>query len=330
MIAGLTAFFLSAAAPAAAEAPPCTRESAVQMTVEQVVARGERLLRRCVTVEVMAGGRSLYSGREGEYLAARVRRWSDPHRIGYYPFADGASPEALPPGRYLLTGIVMSCRALQRLLEARNDDPELFPMVGGYYHHYAGAVIMPVFREALPPEPEFRFVGEPMRARYGNLEAAPANWPALPRLRLAAEAYRRAILAGDREALRDFHDFPDEGVDPDIDMFVTRMASDPSAPFADLRGPGAGALAIFIEFAPLRRPVIAPGEEHGAWFCFCRSAECEGLWPISSIDAGAREGRPYVCTWHEPRYGAPDLTATFNTWEEPNAPVEQVRSAFRR
>lgn len=332
MIAAVAALLLSVGATQSAPRPPCTGEAAERLSFEQVMAGSERLLGQCVTIEVLAWGLSLYRDREGEYLAARTGLSRNPHRLGYYPFDDGSSPDALPRGRYVLTGIVMTCRALQDLLLARNTEPDLLPLAGGYCHRFGGAVIMPVARDPAPHEPELRFVGDEMRDRFGNLEPAPADWPALPRLRLAAEAFRAALAAGDGEKLRRLHGFHAAGADRETDLFVARMVSDPASPFADLRRSGVESEpAIFIESGPIRRSDIANDEEPAAWLCFCRTGDCGGLWPISSIDTAARDGRPYVCTYYRQNREDQGLSGTLTTWDEPDGSAERPESsAFRR
>ena len=187
---------------------------------------------------------------------------------------------------------------------------------------------MPAARDPVPQEPELRLVGDDMRTRFGNIEPAPADWPALPRLRVAAEAFRAALAAGDREALRRLHGFHGAGADRETDLFLARMASDPASPFADLRRSSAGQLAIFIDFEPIRRSDAVHDDEPAAWFCFCRTGDCDGLWPISGIDAAVREGRPYICTHYRP--DGEGLGGTFMTWEDPDGSAERMESAFRR
>jgi hypothetical protein len=298
------------------------------MSVERVVAEAGTLLGRCVTVEAKARGRSLYSGLQGEYLAARHGALDgNPYRLGYYPFDDGVSPETLLPGRYVLTGVVMTCVHLQRLLEARNTDPDFLPQVTGYCHQLSGPVIMPELRQRAPDVREERFVGEEARAHFGDIERAPADWPHLPRMLAAATAFRRAAAAGDRAALARLHLFDED--DPDAQLIYSHIASGAGG-FDALRGPREPQLAVFVDLESVRRRAEEEGDRPAAYLCFCRIDGCDGLWPISSLDTGARDDRPYVCTFHEMNPGDGGLEETFVTLEDPFGAPEPAASAVRK
>lgn len=281
-------------------APHCTPELATRTTIETLTSNLAIWVDRCVTVSALVSGRELYSGREEMYRSAR--RTSDGghdpalerDRIG----ADWAVPgvrRSHLEGKARsveVTGLVDSC--LRRNMEAE-------VMVLGYCHYTMGPILI-VFHRRPTGEPLERLVGEKARRRVGNLAELPIGRPGRAHLEGVARAFTRAIRAGDRAALTALlagaKALPDEMAEAAAQ--ADRLLRSPI--YRELGRHEAGELKLYVQ---TKGGELPQADEHPEGFaCFCRTSDCNGLWPISTIDADADTVRPYVCL---EIMGRPDL-----------------------
>ena len=298
----LTAALLLMAAKPMPE--PCTSATATGVSIERVARAPSRWLGRCVRVRGFLQYTSLYSSVEGLYLAQR----RDPdsyslggdlrHRIGLY--GEYPSSDAL---KYLsVVGVVDSCerrgREARRLEDETNrrtraagvEDEIIVMMLSGYCHYFPGAVIKVNEAIDLPARRLERLVGDRARLRYGNLVPGRRTWHRYADLHRRAEAFLAAIRTGDRARLSVLH-----GRFGARRQELDRLLDDPDSPFRELRGGGARPyIILYYAFDNSGRPPEEQRHQDG-FICYCRALDCEGRWPISTVDTGPRPDHPYAC-----------------------------------
>jgi hypothetical protein len=307
---GFLAGLLLLAQPTSAPPPACTAAESIETSVTEIAGDPDRFLDRCVTVTGAMAGISLYSGREGMYLSHRFGPDGNyvpearVHRIGI----DRQDLRALGlayPQRTTVTGRVDTCERRYARIEAAGG----MPLLGGYCHYHRGPTIV-VDAYSVTEQRYERMTGEAARARFGDLAFMPQNWPT----RRAAEAVIAEFLAalrdGDRAKLADLHEFVDEE-NRHRQGVLFSMLEDPHSVFAGLRREVPLQTAYFVLAAEDGTLFGRDYEGPSATVCFCRTADCTGLWPISLNDANNAPDRPYACTKIESRDyrpGRPVLT----------------------
>lgn len=287
---------LFAAQPVAVASEPCTEDEAIPTTVVEIATDPDRFLDRCVTVTGAVAGVSMYSGREGMYLAFRYgtdgnySAESRLHRIGI-DRQDIRNLRLAFPRQTTVTGRVDSCeRRFDRVVAAGG-----IPFLGGYCHYFSGPTIM-VDSYAITERRHERMTGETARARYGNLAFMPDDWPGRPGAEAIVAEFLTALRTGNREKLAELHDFDDEnneyqrGVLSDL---LTRSHS----PFAEARLAEPSQVAFFVSMAGDGSLLSHEGMGSASTVCLCRTNDCTGLWPISLNDANNAPDRPYACTF---------------------------------
>lgn len=129
---------------AAAILGPCEPAQAVRASIDEIRARPEAYIDRCVRVAGFSNGVSMFKSR------------TEPHRmrngIGIYDLprlpAGPADDGGLPVHRWSVVGRVDSCerirdRMLRALERQRRSDPDILPVVfmTGHCHYVRGPVI---------------------------------------------------------------------------------------------------------------------------------------------------------------------------------------------
>lgn len=345
MIAFLSALMLQAVsappeAPSPNAEPPCTPQNADRTEVTAITQSPLDFLGRCVTVSGPASGISLYSGVEGLYLTQRfgpdgnIPSAGLRHRIGVYAEDNAirlASRAWRGPATLTVTGRVDTCEAMKARAEQAARAAGQIPiiMMGGYCHYHSGPVVRAASHEVDTSVRYERLVGEAARRQFGNLVAAPADWPTRPLLLALAEEFRAALIAGDRHKLADLHDFGPGSTNPS-DAKLLDFLLDPGSPFAEIRDARSTALMLFIFNSQTSPKGYAEATRNpGGTVCFCRTRNCSESWPISLSDAANRADRPFVCTKIEPR----DWTsrkAGFHTSIGTSGLAEPAKTAFHR
>lgn len=315
MIAALVPLLLAAAQPGA---PPPAREAkpCLPASVEEIAAAPGRFLGRCVVVSGVAGRALLFDDIEGYYRFGRIGQESQRSHVGLAGIDGPGGRPHDDPVFLRVVGRVASCQEIRDVLNEAGRRDLLPP-----YCQFGLSPLILVDRHEADPERRYeRLVGEANRRLHGTLDHAPADWELLPRLREAAETFRRAIAAGDMAALIAMHGL-EEASDPELLDYLLKR---PDSPFAELRDGTVRQIAILLRTDPA---LEAQARRDGlAFLCFCRTADCTGLWPISFYDAyQGRADRPYACTFHNP--GGRGLLSTSVV---PGLLPEPATSAFRR
>lgn len=292
MIAALAGLLLAAVPQPAV---PCSERTATRATITQIGTNLPEWVGRCVTLEGPLSATTLYDSVQGLYLSNRIaadghykKEARRRHQIGLYVREDTLR-SLLLDGRGLphlrVTGTVDSCERIYDRAMAKAGKLKLV-FIGGYCHYTDGAVIHAVDWKLDTDRRYARLTTPEARREFGDLVEAPADWPGLPEVRRQADAFRRAIVARDRDALAALHDIsPTPDTWPLMEM-LSRL-TDPVPPFAIDAEP-----AIFIRRYDVSRPFDRPY----ATICFRRAVGTEDIWPISANDADNAASRPYFCT----------------------------------
>lgn len=307
----LAAIGLSVAAQAAETNKPCTAAKAVRTSVVAINEAPEKWVGRCVALVGPAGSIEMYSGVEGMYLSRRFGSDGNfdkqglKHRIGLYSDDNGIRSSPLYTTgvpKIALIGTVDTCERMQAAADARarRDNPGIpaIIMMGGYCHYYRGPVVRASSYVFDPKVRYARFTGEAARARFGNLVAAPADWPGLDKLNDIAVRFRQAVKSGDRDAVVALHDIDPAKASEHEHRVLRSILDEPGTPFASLRSGRDAPFAVFVTIlpAPYNKAREDAARHPSGTICYCRTVDCSKLWPISSEDAGNRRDRPFVCT----------------------------------
>ncbi|HEY6815841.1 MAG TPA: hypothetical protein VI168_09915 [Croceibacterium sp.] len=301
----LLAPLLFAAQAAPVQPAPCTEAESVRTTVVEIGRDPERFLDQCVTVTGAVSGIFMFSGQEGMYLAYRYGREGNPdgearmHRIGI-DRQDIRNLRMTYPQETTVTGRVDSCERRAERIRAAGG----IPFLGGYCHYADGPTIV-VDRYSITEKRYERMTGEAARARYGNLALMPEDWPTRDQAEAAVAEFLTALRAGDRAAMAELHEAPDEP-NEHYDSLLYGLLQDTYSPFLQARKGEGGQVAYFV-LAGADGTLF--GREYAkptGYACFCRTADCTDRWPISSNDANNAWDRPYACTHIELRDYRPD------------------------
>jgi hypothetical protein len=321
VLAAAASLLLAAAQPAVpVTAPiPCRAETASVMTVDEVAATPHLFMGRCITVSGMGGRARIFGGVEAYYRQGRGGAEEERSHLGLVGLRSRGGLPGEEPVALTVTGILSSCRELRELVGTRRPGLSLPP-----YCLFGLAPVIVVMDHRIDPSRRYeRLVGDENRRTHGTLALAADDWVARTGLREAAEEFRRAVAAGDVAALRRLHAHEgDPAADPEL---IPYFLDQPDSPFAELRAGGPRQLAVLLHTGRMREQLVASGRDEDSFLCFCRTADCSGLWPISAADAENRADRPYVCTYHTTQGHA-----RFRTSVAHGFLPEPAASAFRR
>ena len=319
LLAALLALFAQAPEP---PPPKCDASNSIATTIPEPA----RFIGRCVTVSGALTGRRLYTGREGIYLVSRAweARARDSldfrHRLGI----DGQRMQGRARHRSWATvsGWLDSCELREERARRRPLAPgEIYiPSLGGYCHWEGGPVLVPSNYRLSELHYE-RMVGEEARRLYGNLAPMPTDWPFRRDMEAMAREFMAAIRSADRDALEALFDGQIGRKD------LSYLLEDPASTFAELRRSTPLQTGYFVSMAP--DGSLLDRDEPDAIICFCRSADCSEIWPISRFDAGNAPERPFACIGVIPR----DWVARgfgLDTLAGGGSMLEPEQTAFRR
>lgn len=327
MIAPFLAFLAAANSPA--PEATCSFANAVPADVRQMAAEPGRWLQRCVRLEGYVDYNRFYSDVGGyySYLASNYGERRNDGWLGLYPrrrYGFGG-----PMRRGSVVGIVHDCETDRARAEA--EAPDTLVMMTGFCHYRYGLVLMPAaFRRG--PEAEFtRQLGEEARRRFGDLQTESEAGAAPPEVRALASRFVAAVATGNEPVLNELVSFSREGEETAARRAAARRAFLLGGGTSHLsvlrRASGAPQSAFFRQ-----RTSASVGEyPYRGWHaCYCRTADCTGLWPISHFDATADSSRPYLCinmfNENDPRLAPGSIAITRGA----PYPIEPESSAFRR
>ena len=307
MLATLASLLLHAV-DAPADQSGCTRTNSVSVTWQQIKKRPSQFADRCVAV---AG--YYYQGQLFEDVPGYYRFWQSRFSsrindgwLGIYAGAHVKRSWKDSPRQALIIGTLRSCdRALREVLAAEkehrkkrrkagDDDAIVIVMMGGYCHSIPGFAIFNARFEFGEGVEWKRSVGNVARKTYGDLQRAFGLFqPPKRELRLIAR-FERAVREGDwvwieKTNLANKFSHLRKSDDPSKRELLERFFRGKLIDFSN------------EEFIKNDRQFFKSrhGEypdDPGSWFsCYCTNDDCEGVWPISSLDADAKPERPYLC-----------------------------------
>ncbi|RYF29976.1 MAG: hypothetical protein EOO23_06200 [Comamonadaceae bacterium] len=255
------------ASPAATEeSGRCTAANSTMVFLEDVRLRGPENLPACVAVSgLIAPGDSfpfvLYEGIDAVYSTQTTR---DVRQIYYRGGPEGSlAPWHLMP--VTLYGRPDICRS-----SPIQPDGEILIV-----ECWDPLIEVDTFEFTGPPPT--RLLGESERVRVGNLSPAATEWPPRVAAKAAFERWMADLRSGevDRGVLAEGSIFP----------LLRALVTDP------YDEPPSQEPTFFLvsKFPP------DPGSSWSALGCVCLIDSCEGIWPISTIDADNNASRPYAC-----------------------------------
>jgi hypothetical protein len=294
---------LTLALLAAQGLPACTPERASRTSIEAIAAEPAKWLDRCVTVSGIADSLRLHTNVDAIYRFSRLGADGNPApadrrlHVGIDRQELRSSPALRARAtRIEVTGIVDSCeRRFQRVVDAGG-----VPFLGGYCHYYRGPTIA-VTRYSISGQNYSRLVGEAARRRVGSLVEPPRDWEWRDELEAVGNDFVGALRAGNRARLAELLSYGAPLEEERIDALLSGPA------YRVLREGRVGKAKLLTRAVNGRfLPSTGSNSDHtSAYLCYCKTADCEGLWPIASIDADAGQGRPYACVSVSGRVAAP-------------------------
>lgn len=295
----------------------CTRREAVRATVPQVAQHPDEYMDKCVLIDGVMHGHSMFATVDGVYLKSPdvLDDTKSGQRIGI----DGRSDENRPGYQHVsVLGRIQDCDAIRAMVQA-SAGPDEVVMTAGYCHSAYGPYVYIHRLRYRPGAPFVRQVGDYERADYGDIEPVPANWPHRAMIETLAGKFLAALRARDRATLADIH-FRNVGLEWEDDeaQLLHFLLEDSKSPFASLRLSRSAPQMMILSYRYLAHP--APDddpheaeEDYSAFACFCRENDCSGRWPLASFDADNLPGRPYACTMIEPYASGHETVAHFRT-----------------
>ncbi|MET1110349.1 MAG: hypothetical protein ABWX67_02360 [Allosphingosinicella sp.] len=284
----LLAALLAAAAP-----QTCTLEEAQPATVREMAAAPDKWFDRCVRLEGFTTGNTFYQDIAATYRYGASDEEDRPNDgwLGLYFREDGGEPRR--PTRVSVAGRVHDCARDYEAAAAQSNPGELIMSVG-YCHYRGGLVLLDVVVRYGKAAAMPRATGEKARLAFGDLmtsteAGAPPSEALRPLRRFVA-----AVRTGDAAAAAGLADGYNRTIRKDPNsLALWRSFLTTDGPFAFLRtAPG-------LEPAFFRNRQSREDVENGStpdWFaCFCATADCAAVWPISVKDAAADADQAYAC-----------------------------------
>ncbi|HEY4943709.1 MAG TPA: hypothetical protein VII56_19940 [Rhizomicrobium sp.] len=266
--------------------PPkgCSVHRAHPVRLMSFASHSERYLGKCLRLSGLLIGRTLFTGidgyyRRGSYESDSFLKGEERFHIGLY--ASSVLLEKFQNSqafRATVIGIASTCEQL--------NGPTVIMVLGAC--HFTSGAILAVATARTRPTVLVRLTGERARQRVGNMQAAPTDWPERATIAAFASRWLNDIQSGN---VADYKVVNGGASYLDTSSYV--FTDIPSA-FESFRGKHSQPqLEIFLT---RENPPFYPDELHRvAISCFCRKADCTGLWPISTMDAANAPQRPYVC-----------------------------------
>ncbi len=280
----------AAASPPDARPAPCSVAGATVMTVAQIIAAGDDVYDRCVTVEAVANGFWLEADNVSRYQRARrgFAGGPDSNSMGLY-----GRDRSLLPAMVRVTGRINSCARISDAITAQGG----IPFLSGYCHYHTGRIIAADVVEEVRPFAHVRLTAASAPAALQSLSPI-ADTALATTMREAAATLLDAACDGDGGRVEQLLRASDNGqarMAPELVAHpAVRSICQTGVPEAStVLGwvPPADATPAALErFA--RDAVSAP---HGV-VCFANDGFARaGAWPIATLDTAIVAGRPYVC-----------------------------------
>lgn len=335
MIAALAALFLGAAQPAA---PACNWRNAVPADLRVLAAAPAQWLDRCVRLEGMVQRNVFYSDVAGLYAAFATNK-DDRRNDGWLGLYRDAPRFYGALRRGSIIGIVQDCAVQYERAMAQAAPGELLMSTG--YCHYRGGLVLAdsQFRAGSRVRP-MRQTGEAARLAFGDLQTEAEVGPAPDAVRRLGDRFIAAVRAGDAAALRSFAGPWSEQTHWDRPRWARAysawLAGHGGSPLAALRRNAAAPQTVYLR-ERVERDAAAEGETGDWHICYCKTGDCNGVWPISASDATAEAPRPFVCARayndRQRRSEPPDrlgLERSGGLREPPPAVIRRASNRIRR
>lgn len=303
-LAALLALGLLGAADAPKKAPACELETARPATIEQIADGYESFAGDCVKLTGIAWGAYLFSGREA--LLESVGGYGEGARHSIVLLPDRREDLLKAPQWAQVVGRVGSCSAQNAAVsDYQNQHPDQIVMVAGYCHTSLETYLDNFRIELLDRPVPLRLTESEVSAENRLIVEAPENAPNLASYRDAAFKFITALRRNDKITFRNLAapDLALEKTDPERgEAWYKRRAGEMDARFAQSRAAlpklsraSLRAPKTFVrsdELAEWRKDKVVPGHYITCW---CRSADCQGKWPVAPQDADNMPQRPYYC-----------------------------------
>lgn len=293
VIAALLAAAQPAPAPAAPAAPAatvqeaCTPATTLRLTIAQAVARRLSLEGRCLEVSGIGTTRRIWASVEDMYLLSPDGRAASGHSLDIERLElSETDPGSSRAGHVTVVGRFWPCPSRNAATDdvVRQLQCVVPPTLVPERMHFT-------FDFARPVE---RLVGEEMRARFGSLVEAPADWPYLATARAFADLLPSKLAERDRNWVAQAHGFPAWLSEGELFFYMFGGSDSPFRQVLEAKSPQS---IILIDSKP--EPVGSPGigrlDDDEALICYCRTRDCSGLWPIRLGDHSGTT-RPFACT----------------------------------
>lgn len=282
----------------------CIQRDAIRVTVPQVARHPDDYMDKCVLIDGVMYGHSLFETVAGVYV--RSPDPLDDTKSGLRLGVDGARQRVRAGYRHVtLLGRIQDCEAIRQMVHAA-EGPDEVVMVAGFCHTAYGPYVDIEDLRYHEGAPFLRQTASDAPPDYGDIEPVPADWPHRAKIEALAEKFLAALRTTDRATLTDIH-FEDVGPEWNEDKarLLHFLLDDPRSPFPAVRRSGSTPQTMILSY----RELVHPGPDddlreaeadYSAFVCFCRERECSGRWPIASFDADNTPDRPYACTLIEP------------------------------
>lgn len=275
------------------EVPECTFEEALKVDFIDVSLKPYLYWEKCLQLSALYGGMIIYdgldifNGNEGLYLARRHNPQSyESNRIGifnYWNFEEILGWKEDGRVDVELAGLVSDCLhytyssrlARKRAFEiAQKKDPSINEtiIVGGGCNYWGTDFYADQARKT--GRRFERLTGPENRKNYGNLTVPDQDW-----------VHLKAFTEAAREELQDNLDREPRNWQKPEDLPLQRYFA-----LVEKLAGKRPELAFFLEETFPEYPHRI--EVHG---CFCLEEDCDGRWPISTLDVYYRPDLPYMC-----------------------------------
>ncbi len=271
----------------------CTRAESVEIDIGKFSTNPEPYIGRCVHARGIIADRSFFPSLQVMYNSRipperKIAISGDNETLwGMRKFVD-------------IVAFAYSCQELGRSaqakadrqdadLSARGEEAGTLVFIAGNCHYFSSPVLHVSERAPVEGEP-VRLTGASTGRSFGNLIEIQTTSPSARTIRDHIQTRLDFIRARDFDGLKNF--MRADGLsEEDAQEAIRYLLLENDAPFAFLAG---------VSTPPVVRYFGIKGEPRSArnfdsYRCVCKTADCEGLWPISSLDTEKRPEWPYSC-----------------------------------
>lgn len=307
LLLGLASVPHSAAARPAAQR--CTAANATATTIEAIRVNDHAWLGRCVRISGIHFQARLYADRK-----ALIEPWSlygEKTRHSLVLYRGALSRRRGKPAMVEVIGKVGSCAAQNDALSSYEaEHPGEIVMIGGYCHTSLETYVEPDTIAALSGMPIPRLTESEVPVADRPLVEPPAALTVNPAHLAAATALAAALAGNDEATFRrltqpDLADWPtDKGNAPPPDWVRNEIRESHAAyaKAASLRRTFAAMMPLderqrrlFVRREDLPTASATSAAIDSIIQCWCTTRDCNGRWPVSEIDIGGDDERPYRC-----------------------------------